>query len=277
MQNESNALIYFSVKNVNSPQIHLLIDDMDISQSPDITVETLSDGVDVLVKPALSEGVHTVRCIVTNQQSHRQTALSRTFWVHSLSPGYMSSDVLVAKQRDGLKQIETHEQLKSILQTNSAFHSIIQSSSSSSSFSVYTSFALEYPTSARTALLMKTDWSSLMPILNVLILLVIFLCYWGCRMIGLSILHRQVRPELLSKLADKGWSWLFPTNRVLKLSLLRDYFRGWNPVLREFFCRLFLFTTDDCVFWSVIITLVGRVCFPRFGIDQAVGKHWLTE
>ena len=26
------------------------------------------------------------------------------------------------------------------------------------------------------------------------------------------------------------------------------------------------------MFWSVVLTLVGRVCFPRFGVDQAVGK-----
>ena len=170
---------------------------------------------------------------------------------------------------DVLKQIETHEQVKFVVQTNPIFRSIIQSSSSSS---VHTSFALEYPTSAHTALLMKTNWSSLMPILNSLILLIIFLCYWGCRRIGQFILRRQVSPELLPKLANKGWNWLFPTNRVLKLSLLKEYFHKWNPILRELFCRLFLFTSDDCVFWSVVLTLVGRICFPRFGVNQAVGK-----
>lgn len=198
-------------------------------------MESDYDTTNVLLKPQLTDGVHILQCILTNPSNHKRTIVSRTFRIHSQQTG----------------SIITHVQLKSQY----------------SHYEGITEYALEYPTSAKTDMLMHIDWSHLMIYLNPLILGTIFVCYWGCRSIGNRILHHQADIELLAKLNSSRK--FFTTNRTLKYSLLKDYFRNWNWFFRIVFTRLFLFTTDDLIFAGVCFTLLCRVMIPHFFIDEA--------
>ena len=219
-----------------NPSVQVFIDDQEYSHSPDLTIESDDDSTtNVLLKPHLTDGVHILKCIISNQSNHKRTIVSRSFRVHSQQAG----------------PILTHVQLQSQHSNNDGI----------------TEYGLEYPTSGKTAALMHIDWSRLMIYLNPLILTIIFICYWGCRTLGNRILRQQADTELLSKLDSS--TGFFATNRTLKYGLLKDYFCNWNWFFRILFTRLFLFTTDNLIFTGVCLTLLCRLIIPHFFIDEA--------
>lgn len=83
---DDNSLVYFTVVNVEDPSITIMIDDVDVTASPDLTVEKHLGVTEVILKPFLSEGVHTVRCLLENRMTHKRTILNRTFHVGSFRP-----------------------------------------------------------------------------------------------------------------------------------------------------------------------------------------------
>lgn len=234
---DDNSLVYFTVVNVEDPSITIMIDDVDFTASPDLTVEKHPGVTEVILKPFLSEGVHTVRCLLENRMTHKRTILNRTFHVGSFSPNQQSLPF----------SITDHPQLESRFGD--------------------ATFALEYPTSSRTSFIMKTNWSHWMPILNILILFIIVSFYWLARRIGNHILRKQAEESLWSKLASRSF---FPTNRTLKMSLLRDFFRDWNPLARLLFPRFFLFMTDDVIVFGVFLAVACRLFLPHFYRNEQV-------
>ena len=236
---DNNSLIYFTVVNVEDPSITITIDDVDFTGSPDLTIEKRPGITDVILKPFLSEGVHNVRCLLENRSTHKRTILNRTFHVGAFSANQLPPHVSITD------------------------HPLLESRYGDATF------ALEYPTSAKTALIMATDWSRWIPFLNVLILFIIVAFYWVSRRIGNALLRKQADESLWTKLTSRSF---FPTNRPLKMSLLRDFFREWNLPARLLFPRFFLFMTDDVVVFGVFLAVACRVFLPHFYRNEQVGS-----
>ena len=234
---DDNSLVYFTVVNVEDPSVTITIDDVDFTASPDLTIEKRPGVTEVILKPFLSEGVHTVRCLLENRMTHKRTILNRTFQVGSFSANHPPRPF----------SITDHPQLESRYGD--------------------ANYALEYPTSSKTAFIMKTDWSRCMPFLNFFILLIIVAFYWLSRRIGYRILRRQADESLWTKLTSRSF---FPTNRNLKMGLLKDFFREWNVLARLVFPRFFLFMTDDVIVFGVLLAVACRLFLPHFYRNEQV-------
>lgn len=215
------------------------IDDQNLSSSPDLTIEANGDQIDVVMKPSLPSGRHVLRCIVTNPSRSRRTLLERVFDVHSNLPGSFAHPLSAT----------SHVTLA---------RRMLQESD------VVTSYALEYPLAGRTRLLMQTDWSHVMLLLNPLILSIIVLCYWGCRTIGLSILRKHAGGFTPSS------AWFFVSDRPAKYAVFKQFFGALPLWLAVFFSRLLLFTSDNLVFYGVLASLLLHLLLPAFFRDARV-------
>ena len=210
----------------------------------ELTIKTRGQAIDVFFEPFLESGKHELRCIVTDE-FQRSTQFQRVFEVNNVTcdvclPAIPSLTTLSHAQLGEL----------SVSEINSGF-------------------ALEYPTSWRVKLLMKTDWSFLMLLINPLIVLIAVLFYLICRKVGVSLLEKQASLSLTGFFSyDKAP--LFPSDRSFRLSLLRNALRNFPWVFRVLFERLFLFTSDSWVFYGVMASLACRWLLPHFYRDELV-------
>lgn len=128
-----------------------------------------------------------------------------------------------------------------------------------------TSYGLEYATSLKTKLIMSTDWSHLMLVLNPIIICIIILFYWCCKQIGNSILQYR-NPTTIPSSAN----WFFVTDRALKYAVFNkalDFLPSW---LRALLVRLFLFTSDNLVVYGVLGSIAFHLFLPAFFKDAHV-------
>lgn len=215
------------------------IDDQNVSSSPDLTIEENDNHIVVIMKPSLPSGRHKLRCMVTNPSRNRQTLLERVFDVHSNHTGSF------------------------IHQFSATSHAKLARRMLQDSSSNMTCYALEYPMSGRTHMLMQIDWSHLMLLLNPLIILIILLFYWGCRKIGLNILHKHME-NLTSS------SWFFVSDRQAKYTVFKQFFGSLPSWLGTCCSRLFLFTSDDVLFYGVLASLLLHLIIPVIFRDARV-------
>ena len=220
------------------------IDGHDFSNASELTIQTREQAIDVFFEPFLQSGRHELRCIVTDE-FQKSTQFQRVFEVYNATcdaclPAIPSLTTL------------SHAQLGE--------HSVSE---------LDTGFALEYPTSWRVKLLMKTDWSSLMLVINTLIVLIAVTFYIICRKVGISLLEKQASLSLTGSFSyDK--TPLFPSDRSFRLSLLRSSLRNFPWIFRVLFERLLLFTSDSWVFYGVMTSLACRWLLPHFYRDELV-------
>ena len=221
------------------------IDEEDYSSSPELTIEQNESKEDLILKPMLREGRHVMKCTVVNPDHNRRTVIERVFTVHSLSQ---------PSRRDVNLNLE------------SLSHSVLEGRNlQERTPSMMTSYGLEYTTSLKTKLIMSTDWSHLMLVLNPIIICIIILFYCCCRQIGSSILQRRNATTIPSSA-----NWFFVTDRALKYAALNkalDFLPSW---LRALLVRLFLFTSDNLVVYGVLSSIALHLFLPAFFKDAHV-------
>ena len=216
------------------------------------------DQTTIFYEPTLFPGNHDFKCIVTNTETNKTTIVQRAFMIYS----------------DDLNQDLTKINKCTICPLS---HEILQQSLPSTYNPMNIQYALEYPTSSKVQLFMKIDWSKVMLYLNPLIITIIILVYWACRTIGFSILHKQSNKSFSKHLSSAFLSSFFTTDRSPKYSLFLDYFSNLPGWLQWCLSRLFLFTTDNLVYYGVLLAIFCRNFLPRFFKDDRVLIKWIDD
>lgn len=232
------------------------VDGADVSFNANLVVESERNQTHVRFQPSLEAGTHEFRCLVTDPRTHKTTIAQRAFQVMPLSSEPSGNEVSVYRSL-------SHEQIKQSLP--------------STFYPMNVSYALEYPTSSAVKMITHVDWSKAMMVLNPLILLIIVLVYWGCRKIGFHILHKQTTKLIAHHIDFSSWDWFFVSDRNMKLSLFNDYFTHWPSWLRWVCARLFLFTSDNLIFYGVLAAIVCRNFLPRLYVDEQVEFLYTSE
>lgn len=231
-----------------------LVDHIDFSHHPGVRINKEDGQTQLVFRPALKPGKHDFQCIITNTQSNKVTVAQRAFNVLSDDSDSLS----------GLNSCPSASPLS---------HVILEQTLPKSYHPFNVQYALEYPTSSKVDLVMRVDWSKLMLILNPLIIAIIILAYWGCRQIAFSILRKQTDKVISTTLNFSSWDWFFATDRNMKYSLFHSYFSNLPSWLRFLLSRLFLFTSDNLIYYGVLLALFCRNLLPRFYRDEQVGSY----
>ena len=195
-----------------------------------------------ILENQLEKGIHEMLCIVENVENRKKTILQRAFQVYSSSclsclPPLQSASTL------------SHEAILTLHDQS-------------------TQFSLFYPTSSKVHFLMKIDWSHLMLYLNPLILLIIFLFYWGCRKWSLQILKTMSSP--MKSFSMSFVDCFFVKDRILKYNYLKTYFRTYPWLIRTIAVRLLLFMSDPMIFYGVLLSVFCHLFLPIWFRDERV-------
>lgn len=228
-----------------------LVDHVDFSHHPGVHMIKEDGQTHLYFRPALKTGKHDFQCIITNTQSSKVTVAQRAFNV-------LGDD---ADSISGLNNCPSASPLS---------HVALEQGLSQMYHPFNVEYALEYPTSSKVGLVMRVDWSRLMLVMNPLIIVIIILAYWGCRQIAFSILRKQTDKVISTTLNFSSWDWFFATDRNMKFSLFNSYFAHLPSWLRFLLSRLFLFTSDNLIYYGVLLAIFCRNLLPRFYRDEKV-------